>query len=272
MPSCVTLHIYHVGNSSHVDLMNKYLQALGTGAFHGAVEVYGREFSYGFMPRGTGVFDCAPKQCASHRYWKSQPIGVTELSKVEVRKILLQLKRDWRGAQYDLLRRNCCTFSNEFCMRLGVGPVPTWVTNLAAAGATLTDGVLAAATAAHAAAILGAAMAGEVDRKYSTGGTARARAQDYVGNCVWRCSDDDVDGFCVSTRNAIQEENANLSDCWGREAPQKTKLTFQSEPWTWRDARDVPLKERSGVCSRSWLAACIFGGRMGDIDEREIPG
>ena len=35
--------------------------------------------------------------------------------------------------------RNCCTFSNEFCFRLGVGEVPKWVCSWAAGLATLRD-------------------------------------------------------------------------------------------------------------------------------------
>ena len=41
-------------------------------------------------------------------------------------------------------RRNCCHFAEVFAQNLGVGPLPHWVLNLAAAGATLTDVVAGA--------------------------------------------------------------------------------------------------------------------------------
>merc|ERR1740121_67762 len=41
---------------------------------------------------------------------------------------------------YDLLHRNCCHFCEELCLRLGFGPLPPWVTKLAAAGASLAAG------------------------------------------------------------------------------------------------------------------------------------
>merc|ERR1719282_274777 len=50
------------------------------------------------------------------------------------------MSKKWLGEDYDLLRKNCCHFSNEFAKRLGVGPIPNWVLNLAGAGATCQDG------------------------------------------------------------------------------------------------------------------------------------
>merc|ERR1712224_594494 len=43
----------------------------------------------------------------------------------------------WMSEDYDILRRNCCHFSAALCEELGVGPVPSWVTNLAGVGAAL---------------------------------------------------------------------------------------------------------------------------------------
>merc|ERR1719191_1919491 len=42
----------------------------------------------------------------------------------------------WGGKSYDLVRRNCCSFANEFCEKLGVGPIPGWVNRLAQVGAS----------------------------------------------------------------------------------------------------------------------------------------
>ena len=51
----------------------------------------------------------------------------------------LEMSKVWRGREYNLLRRNCCHFSDALCVRMGVGPIPTWVHRLADAGAALSD-------------------------------------------------------------------------------------------------------------------------------------
>jgi len=174
------LHIYDVTTDDLISKVNRYLQPMGTGAFHGAVEVYGLEWSYGFVEQGTGVFRCSPMQCSAHRYRESVNMGATNLSEQDVEKLLQQLMCDWPGTDYDLLRHNCCHFCDELSCRLGVGNIPAWVTNLAAAGATLQDGVYRAVSAGQAAAIIAAAKAGEIDARYNIQGRAQARARDVI--------------------------------------------------------------------------------------------
>ena len=53
--------------------------------------------------------------------------------------IITRFMEEWPGTGYDLLRRNCCSFSDALCVALGVGPIPTWVHRLADAGAALGD-------------------------------------------------------------------------------------------------------------------------------------
>jgi len=175
MATPVTLHIYDLNAD-----MNKGLRLLGTGAFHSAVEVNGLEWSYGFSEFGTGVFSCPPRQCAGAEYREAIAMGRTELSEAEVNAVIEDLKRKWSGVEYDLLRHNCCVFSNAMCLALGAGPIPTWVTNLAAAGATLGDGILKAASVTTNAAIVAAAKAGEINAKYQITGKAQAKAQDFI--------------------------------------------------------------------------------------------
>merc|ERR1712224_476437 len=131
------------------------LRAVGTGAFHAAVEVQGSEWSYGYVDEGTGVFDCEPKQCDMHQYRESLPMGETPRSAKEISDLLDRMASEWPGVEYDLLRKNCCSFSDAFCQELGVGPIPSWVTNLAGAGATLR---VDKAAGAGGAAVVGAAM------------------------------------------------------------------------------------------------------------------
>lgn len=180
MPSKVSLHIYDVGTDVNIQKVNEYLTAVGTGAFHGGIEVYHKEYSYGYSEEGTGVFECPPKGCTAHHYRESHKIGTTKMSEDEVVQTVEDLRREWPGKEYDLLRHNCVIFSDILSQRLGVGAIPAWCTNLAGAGATLQDGAVAAATAAQRAAIITAAKAGEIDAQYNVRGTAQAKAKDFI--------------------------------------------------------------------------------------------
>jgi len=104
----------------------------------------------------------------------------TKMSRKDVTQLLEQMKQDWQGPDYDILRRNCCTFSDDFCKRLGVGSIPAWVTNLAGAGATVTDGVIAFGAAMDKARIVAAAKAGKIDEKYKVSGPMKAKAADFL--------------------------------------------------------------------------------------------
>lgn len=180
MSTPVTLHIYDVSTDSRVGSINEYLEALGTGAFHAGLEVNGLEWSYGYSPDNTGVFSCPPKGCKAHKYRDSLSMGETAKSAAEIKEIIETLKEDWLGLDYDLLRKNCCLFSKELVQKLEVGPVPSWVTNLAAAGATLHDGLLKGKEYADKAAIMAKAKAGEFDEKYNISGTAKAAAKEVL--------------------------------------------------------------------------------------------
>jgi len=170
-----------VSTDSRVGAINEYLEAMGTGAFHAGVEVNGAEWSYGYTPDNTGVFSCPPKGCKAHVYKDSIEMGDTPKSSGEIKSIIEKLKAEWLGMDYDLLRKNCCIFSKELCDQLGVGEkFPSWVVNLAAAGATVHDGILKGKEYADKAAIMAKAKAGEFDEKYNISGTAKAAAKEVL--------------------------------------------------------------------------------------------
>mmetsp|Transcript_8342 Transcript_8342/g.15358 ORF Transcript_8342/g.15358 Transcript_8342/m.15358 type:complete len:254 (+) Transcript_8342:83-844(+) len=149
----VLLHVYDVTGNTAVKGINSLLSTIGTGAFHIGVEVYGREWSYGYDERGdTGVFCCQPRGCDAHSYVKVLEMGDTTFKEYEVRAVIERLAAEWQGQDYDLLRCNCCHFSDELCRQLGVGPVPRWVTSLAGAGEALDDKLHRATAGAQAAA------------------------------------------------------------------------------------------------------------------------
>lgn len=142
----VYLHIYDVRNNALVSYMNNLLYIVGTGAFHVGVEVYGDEWSYGYMeeesrPGCTGVFSCKPgenKLMGAHR--EAVSMGSTNFNRDQVDEILRTLSAAWPAEEYQILSHNCCCFSDEFCRQLGVGAIPDWVRNLASAGASVAGG------------------------------------------------------------------------------------------------------------------------------------
>lgn len=101
------------------------------GAFHAGVEVYQSEWSYGTE----GIFKAVPRNHEYHVFNQSVAMGTTRLQPVEVQQILRDMAPIWGAKSYDLMRKNCCTFADEFCRKLGVGPLPAWVNRLAHVGA-----------------------------------------------------------------------------------------------------------------------------------------
>mmetsp|Transcript_55394 Transcript_55394/g.140071 ORF Transcript_55394/g.140071 Transcript_55394/m.140071 type:complete len:580 (+) Transcript_55394:107-1846(+) len=137
--SPVTLHCYDYFSSGEGQALNGVLRQFGTGAFHCGVEVYGKEWSFrGRSGAGSGVFVIRPKT-ASNSFRESVSMGMTPLSEEEVNKLVHLLMRDWPASGYDLLKRNCCHFSNELCKLLGVGSIPEWITHLANTGKSLEE-------------------------------------------------------------------------------------------------------------------------------------
>jgi hypothetical protein len=55
--------------------------------------------------------------------------------------IIHSMAKEYMGTDYDLLRKNCCTFAHDVCLRLGVKEedVPKWFHNAAQAGADAED-------------------------------------------------------------------------------------------------------------------------------------
>ena len=136
--SPVFLHVYDVGEDKRIHALNQVLPVTGAGGiFHGAIEVYGREYSFGYSksPHVCGVFACKPMSCPTHTYQRSLYLGDCELSDMQVKSIRRIQRPDWMANTYNLFRKNCCNFSNEFAIELGVGAIPGWVYNLAKLGA-----------------------------------------------------------------------------------------------------------------------------------------
>ena len=145
----VFLNIYDLGDTGVIQNLNVILKPLGSGAFHAAVQLYGREWSFGGLSPSdtpeqgdeTGIWSCTPQACKQHSFREAVAVGATSLSPTDVLTILGEIADQWPMNSYDLLRRNCCHFCDEFCHLLGLGPLPEWVLNLANVGAVLDDGL-----------------------------------------------------------------------------------------------------------------------------------
>jgi len=148
---------------------NTALHELGTGAYHVGVEVNGIEYAYGATstPGKSGVFSCPPQRSPGYQYrttidfgerplvrnsWVAVPKQCEITNKrttsfrmieepVDGRQIIKEMAGEYLGADYDILRKNCCTFASDACKRLGIreDEIPTWFSNLAESGAMTQD-------------------------------------------------------------------------------------------------------------------------------------
>ncbi|KAL3922833.1 MAG: hypothetical protein SGILL_001988, partial [Bacillariaceae sp.] len=176
----IKLHVYDlVQNDTQLDLfgcyfplgqcfngLNSTLHSMGTGAYHVGVEINGIEYAFGANSTNglTGVFTCMPRASPGYQYRQTIDYGnrlitrndkamvkgrfgssgkqsANKLVPVDGREIIRSMAYEYLGTQYDLLRKNCCTFAYDACLRLGVKEeeIPSWFHNLAAAGAVTQD-------------------------------------------------------------------------------------------------------------------------------------
>mmetsp|Transcript_45540 Transcript_45540/g.90241 ORF Transcript_45540/g.90241 Transcript_45540/m.90241 type:complete len:289 (+) Transcript_45540:56-922(+) len=138
----VILQVYDVVmNPDFVACNRALLRYLGSGIFHCGVEVYGREWSYRRrLEQGTGVFSHPPRSPPGASHCESIVMGTTALSAQALWCLIEALANEWPGTDYNLLKRNCCHFCEEFCKRLGITTAfPSWVIRFAACGQALLD-------------------------------------------------------------------------------------------------------------------------------------
>mmetsp|Transcript_36191 Transcript_36191/g.57880 ORF Transcript_36191/g.57880 Transcript_36191/m.57880 type:complete len:450 (-) Transcript_36191:86-1435(-) len=129
-PNAVIVHLYDLTEEFVKPNAVIALQAGAGGAFHCGVEIYGGEWSYG----ESGIRCDAPRSQTCHVYKCSIMLGSIDFRPRQVAGILQGLVDTWSGCDYDVLRCNCCSFAQEFCERLGVGPLPPWIDRFARIG------------------------------------------------------------------------------------------------------------------------------------------
>jgi hypothetical protein len=147
----VRLNIYDVSQSESVQKLNSIFAHQNAplkllGVFHAGVEVDGLEWSFGYIVKQTGVVCSKPREHRQHHYRQTLELRPTQLDPDKIAQIISELIEEYPGEGYDLLRRNCCHFADDFCQRLGIGNIPGWVYRLARIAANV-DTVLKKAQA-----------------------------------------------------------------------------------------------------------------------------
>lgn len=152
--------------------LNDGLHLMGTGAYHVGIEINGIEYAFGACstPGRSGVFPCTPKNSPGYQYRKSIDFGERavvrrsnllilqsdhslefedEFEYLDGRDIVRTMAKEYLGTDYDILRKNCCTFARDACLRLGVKEkeIPNWFRNLSESGAMTHDLALSLASA-----------------------------------------------------------------------------------------------------------------------------
>ena len=114
---------------------NNYLIKIGLGMYHTGVEVNGREYTFGGHPGlvSTGVFDHEPWEMEQELYRGSLEIGTID-SLAQLHDVLKDIKDDFMANEYNVIKKNCNHFSDEFCKRLVGRGIPGYINRLAKMG------------------------------------------------------------------------------------------------------------------------------------------
>lgn len=116
--------------------INDLTSNIGLGVFHSGVEIYGTEYAYGGHACAfSGIFEIIPRDEKDlgdqFRFRQSVHIGYTDFTEEDVKRIIVQLGKEFRGDRYHLLNNNCNHFSGSFTKTLCGVDIPSWVNRLA---------------------------------------------------------------------------------------------------------------------------------------------
>ena len=109
--------------------LNCLLKPLGVGVYHSAVEIMGKEYSYGmFDDNLSSVKEGKPRSISCLNFNFSILIGHTKLSSSQIKALKKELINKYASQKYDIFRMNCHSFSDEFCFRLTGLRIPKHIT------------------------------------------------------------------------------------------------------------------------------------------------
>lgn len=105
----VYLNIYNVSSA------NTYLEFLGFGFYHTAIELYNHEFSYGGHDYElSGIVVVEAGNSAGLTLKERLPVGVTYYNEYEIDEIVRDFGKFWLGQDYDPFEHNCNCFTKRF--------------------------------------------------------------------------------------------------------------------------------------------------------------
>jgi hypothetical protein len=124
----VQLNIYDLAPGA-----NSMLYVVGLGLHHSGVEIDGVEYSFA---QGAGIFEQSPKVVPNAIFRESVYMGaiLDAPSSQVVRRAIADLRDEFHGEAYHLIRRNCNHFANAFCWALLRKTIPAHVNRLAELG------------------------------------------------------------------------------------------------------------------------------------------
>lgn len=126
-PRTVKLNVYDLSEQ------NNFLYWLGCGVFHTGVEIFGVEYAYGGHDyEASGVFATEPKKPPGPvEFRESVIMGETDLLPQEVRQLVVNMGKGYKGNRYHLLQMNCNHFASDLCKNLTGKKAPAWINRLA---------------------------------------------------------------------------------------------------------------------------------------------
>ncbi|CAM9366015.1 unnamed protein product [Pylaiella littoralis] len=121
-PTEVKLNVYDLSP------VNEFGHPIGLGVFHSGLEVDGREYTFA---GGGGIFDHDPRKAPGARFRESVSMGSFSGGSSVLRGAIDSLREDFGPDRYNVLTRNCNTFSSALCEELVGRPIPGYVNRLA---------------------------------------------------------------------------------------------------------------------------------------------
>jgi deubiquitinase DESI2 len=127
-PKQVLLHVYDLSP------INYFLHIMGLGIYHSGIEINGKEYTFA---GGGGIFNTNPKEVIDSEgitLRETIVLGKTLKNRQEIDDILYSLRKNFDGNDYNLIKKNCNTFSDAFCLEILGEKIPAYVNRLANIG------------------------------------------------------------------------------------------------------------------------------------------